>query len=140
MLRLGCILAVLSGPALADSVVATRAIQPKDKITDQDVTLVAMDIPGAMTDPALVIGQEARVAIFAGRAVQPDDLARATLVERNALVSMQFSLGGLEITTEGRALDRGAEGDVIDIMNLSSRTRLRGRVAADGTIIVEQGS
>ena len=140
MMRLLIVLIALSGPTWADSVVATRAIQPKDMITEQDVTLVAMDIPGAMTDPALVIGQEARVAIFAGRAVKSADLARATLVERNALVSMEFVLGGLEIVTEGRALDRGAEGDVIDIMNISSRTRLRGRIAGDGRVIVEQGS
>lgn len=140
MKRLICALLVLAAPASADSVVATRVIQPKSRITADDVTMVAMQIPDALTDAAAVVGQEARVAISPGRAIKAADLVRATLVERNAVVAMSFVIGGLEIVTEGRALARGAEGDVIDIMNLSSRTRLRGRILADGTVTVESGS
>lgn len=130
----------LAAPAGADSVVATRVIQPKSLITAEDVTMVAMQIPDALTDAAAVVGQEARIAISPGRAIRATDLVRATLVERNAVVAMSFVVGGLEIVTEGRALARGGEGDVIDIMNLSSRTRLRGRILADGSVTVEYGS
>lgn len=131
---------VLAAPVAADSVVATRAIQPKSLITAEDVTLVAMQIPDALNDAAAAVGKEARVAISPGRAIKAADLVQATLVERNAIVAMSFVVGGLEIVTEGRALARGAEGDVIDIMNLSSRTRLRGRILADGSVTVETGS
>lgn len=131
---------VMALPAGADSVVATRIIQPKSLITDEDITMVAMQIPNALADLAAAVGQEARVAISPGSAIKAADLVRATLVERNAIVSMYFIVGGLEIVTEGRALARGSEGDVIDIMNLSSRTRLRGRIMADGSVTVESGS
>jgi flagella basal body P-ring formation protein FlgA len=130
----------LATPVTADSVVATRAIQPKSLITAEDVTMVAMQIPNALGDPAAAIGKEARISISPGRAIKATDLVQATLVERNAIVGMSFVVGGLEIVTEGRALARGAEGDVIDIMNLSSRTRLRGRILADGSVTVEAGS
>ncbi len=140
MKRIVCALLALASPAGADSVVATRVIQPKSVITAQDVTLVAMQIPDALNDAAAAIGQEARVSIAPGRAIKAADLVRATLVERNAIVAMSFVVGGLEIVTEGRALTRGSEGDVIDIMNLSSRTRLRGRILADGSVTVEAGS
>jgi len=130
----------LTTPVMADSVVATRTIQPKSLITAEDVTMVAMQIPNALGDPAAAIGKEARISISPGRAIKSTDLVQATLVERNAVVAMSFVVGGLEIVTEGRALARGAEGDVIDIMNLSSRTRLRGRVLADGSVTVEAGS
>lgn len=131
---------VLAAPVWADSVVATRIIQPKSLITAEDVTMVAMQIPDALGDTAAAVGQEARIAISPGRAIKAADLVRATLVERNAIVAISFIVGGLEIITEGRALARGSEGDVIDIMNLSSRTRLRGRILADGTVTVESGS
>jgi flagellar basal body P-ring formation protein FlgA len=127
----------LASPLWADSVVATRIILPKSRITAEDVTSVAMQIPDALADTAAAIGQEARIAITPGRAIKAADLVRATLVDRNAIVAMSFVVGGLEIITEGRALARGSEGDVIDIMNLSSRTRLRGRILADGSVIVE---
>lgn len=130
----------LAAPAGADSVVATRVIQPKSLITAEDVTMVAMQIPDALGDVTAAIGQEARIAISPGRAIKAADLVRATLVERNAVVAMSFVVGGLEIVTEGRALARGGEGDVIDIMNLSSRTRLRGRIMADGSVTVESGT
>ncbi len=130
----------LAVPAGADSVVATRVIQPKSLITAEDVTMVAMQIPDALGDVNAAIGQEARIAISPGRAIKAADLVQATLVERNAVVAMSFVVGGLEIVTEGRALARGGEGDVIDIMNLSSRTRLRGRIMADGSVTVESGT
>ena len=43
---------------------------------------------------------------------------------------------GLRILTEGRALARGGVGDVIRVMNLSSRTTVSGRIAADGSVHV----
>ena len=135
-----CAFLVLACPAAADSVVATRVIQPKSLITADDVTLVAMQIPDALNEAAAAVGKEARIAISPGRAIKAADLVQATLVERNAIVAMSFVVGGLEIVTEGRALARGGEGDVIDIMNLSSRTRLRGRILADGSVTVETGS
>lgn len=131
------VLLSLATPLWADSVVATRIIQPKSRITAEDVTLVAMQIPDALADTAAAIGKEARIAISPGRAIKATDLVQATLVDRNAIVAMSFVVGGLEIITEGRALARGSEGDVIDIMNLSSRTRLRGRILADGSVTVE---
>lgn len=123
----------------ADSVVATRAIQPKTVVTVEDVTLVAMDIPGAIQDLAMAVGQEARIAIYPGRVIKTTDLGQSTLVERNAIVALSVVIGGLEIITEGRALARGSKGDVIDVMNISSRTRLRGRIGADGTVHVNAG-
>ncbi|MEM9126779.1 MAG: flagella basal body P-ring formation protein FlgA, partial [Pseudomonadota bacterium] len=43
----------------------------------------------------------------------------------------------LSITTEGRALGRGAAGDRIRVMNLSSRTTVTGLIRPDGQIEVK---
>ena len=129
-------LLVLTAPALADSVVATRTIRAQTIISIEDLTTVEAALPGALADPVLAVGMEARVAIYAGRPVRAQDLGAPALVERNQLVPLIFLSGGLAISTEGRALARGAAGEVIRVMNLSSRNTVNGRVGPDGAIYV----
>jgi flagellar basal body P-ring formation protein FlgA len=127
---------VLAGPVLAENVVATRTIPAGSVIGPEDVTLVDAVLPGALTDVSLALGQEARTAIYAGRAVRSSDLGPPTLVQRNQLVPLIYRSGGLAISTEGRARARGSVGDVIRIMNLGSRTTVSGRIGADGAVYV----
>ncbi len=122
--------------ALGDSLVAARVIKAQTPLVADDVMLVAADIPGALTDPAQAIGQEARIAIYPGRPVLGDSLGPAAMVDRNQIISLIYQSGGLAIRTEGRALSRGAEGEIIEVMNLASRTKVTGRVGADGGVTV----
>lgn len=127
---------VLAAPASAESVVATRTIRAKTLIGPGDLTLVSAELPGALTDPAAALGQEARVAIYAGKPVRPGDFGPPTLVDRNQLVTLVYVSGGLAISTEGRALGRGAAGDDIRVMNLGSRNTVTGRIGPDGAVYV----
>ena len=136
MMRSLVALLLLTAPALAESLVATRTIRAQSVIAAEDVALVEAALPGALADPALAVGLEARVAIHAGRPVRAKDLAAPALVERNQLVRLFFLSGGLAIVTEGRALARGAEGEVIRALNLASRTTVSGRVGPDGAVYV----
>lgn len=122
--------------AAADTLIATRTIPAQTVITAEDFTLVAAQIPDALTDASLAIGQEARVAIYAGRPIRAIDLGAMAVVERNQIIPLVFQAGGLAILTEGRALARGAAGDVIAVMNLSSRTKVFGTVGPDGSVHV----
>ena len=122
--------------ASADSLVASRVIKAQSTITAEDLMLVSADIPGAISDAAKAIGLEARAAIYPGRPIMDVNLGPATLVERNQLVTLSYVVAGLTIRAEGRALSRGSIGDFIEVMNLSSRTKLTGRVDADGGITV----
>lgn len=126
----------LAGPALAESVVATRTIPALSVIGPEDVTLVDAAHNGALGDPSLAVGQETKVAIYAGKPVRPGDLGPPTLVERNQVVALVFQSGGLAIATEGRALARGSQGEVIRVLNLNSRTTVSGRIGADGAVYV----
>jgi flagella basal body P-ring formation protein FlgA len=83
-----------------------------------------------------VIGQEARIALYPGRPIRVADIGPPAVVARNQLVRLEFSGVGLEISTEGRALERGAIGDRIRIMNLSSRAMLFGHIQKDGSVQV----
>lgn len=135
MLRLA-LLVLTALPAAADSVVATRTLRAQTVIAPEDLTLVAADLPGAMADPRTAYGLETRVAIYAGRPVRVEDLGQPTLVQRNQVVTLIYASAALAISTEGRALARGSEGEVIRVLNLASRTTVSGRVGPDGAVYV----
>ncbi|MBO9434573.1 flagellar basal body P-ring formation protein FlgA [Ruegeria sp. R13_0] len=136
MLLLGLTLIAPVG-AFAEIVVPTRTIRAKEIISQADLETKPRDLPGAVTDPSALIGQEARVALYPGRPIRAADVGPPALVDRNDLVVLVFISQPLSITTEGRALGRGAVGDRIRVMNLSSRTTVTGRIRSDGQIEVK---
>ncbi|WP_377191521.1 flagellar basal body P-ring formation chaperone FlgA [Ruegeria meonggei] len=121
----------------ADIVVPTRTIRAKEVITAADLGIKPQQVPGAVANPETLIGQEARVALYPGRPIRQGDIGPPALVDRNDLVVLVFDRRPLSITAEGRALGRGAVGDRIRVMNLSSRTTVSGFVRPDGQIEVK---
>lgn len=133
---LALIACLCAAPALAEALIATRTIRAQTVLTAEDMALVAAEIPGALTDPALAVGLEARVTLYAGRPIGQGDVGPPALVERNQTVALVYRSGGLSILTEGKALARGAVGEAIRVMNLTSRATVTGTVAPDGSVIV----
>ena len=129
-------LVMVTTPALAESVVATRTLRPNTVIAPDDLTVVDAHLPGALTDPAQALGLETRGAIYAGRPIVSADLGTLTLVKRNQVVSLIYLAGGLAISTEGRALSRGSEGETVRVLNLASRNTVSGRIGPDGAVYV----
>jgi flagella basal body P-ring formation protein FlgA len=122
--------------AHADMVVSTRTIRAKEIISSADLDVKATDVAGAIANPQDLIGQEARVALYPGRPIRDGDVGPPAIVDRNDLVVLVFDRRPLSITAEGRALGRGAVGDRIRVMNLSSRTTVTGHIRPDGQIEV----
>ena len=134
MLKLALFLSSLALPATAESLIATRVIRAQTVLTTHDMTLVSANIPGAMTEIAAALGLETRVTLYPGRAIRAQDIGPPALVDRNQIVTLHYTAGGLGISTEGRTLARGGMGDLVQVMNLASRAVLVGRIANDGTI------
>lgn len=130
------ILMLWPGLAQADSVIAQRRIPAQAIVSAEDLNTVDAAIEGAVTDATLVIGQEARVTIYAGRPIRIGDFGPPALVDRNQIVSLIYVAGGLQIVAEGRALGRGGTGDVIRAMNVASRTTVSGTVTETGALRV----
>jgi len=130
------LLFLAAAPAFADSLVAIRPIRALSVINADDVTLVEADIEGALSEVSAAVGLEARVVIYAGRPVRAADLGPPAIVERNQIVVLTYHAGGLAILTDGRALARGGVGDVIRVMNLTSRITVTGQIRIDGLVDV----
>lgn len=122
----------------ADVVTPTRTLRPGTLITAADLTIKSGEADGMFDRISDVAGQEARTALYAGRPIPFEAIGAPALINRNEIVAIHFRAGGLVITTEGRALERGGIGDRVRIMNISSRATLFGFVQADGSVKVTQ--
>lgn len=123
--------------AYAEVIVASRTIRAREIISVDDLILKSANIDGAVSDPSDIIGKEARVVLYAGRPIRPGDIGSPAIIDRNDLVTLVFSRGPLRIATEGRALGRGAVGETVRAMNMTSRTTVTGRIMTDGSIEVQ---
>lgn len=138
MIRFFMIL-LLAGPAAADTVVAARTIKAQTIIAPSDLIVQPTTLPGGESDPALFIGMEARVALYAGRPIRATDVGFPAIVDRNQLVPLIYDANGLTIRTEGRALGRAGVGEVIRVMNMTSRNTVSARIGEDGAAYVMTG-
>lgn len=134
------LLFVLPIPALADSLVASRMIRAHTMLSAEVLTQVETDFPGAVSEMAEIEGMETSVAVFPGRPILAKDLSLAAVIERNQIVVLRYVNSGLDISTEGRALMRGAIGETIEVMNLNSRTKVTGQIGPNGVVTVGPAS
>ena len=131
------ILFALAAPAQADVVLAARTMRPQTIVTMADLVVKSGQITGAIADPLTLIGQETRIAVYAGRPLRPGDVGPPAVIARNQIVPLIFSRGGVTIIAEGRALSRASSGNRIRIMNLESRATVWGFAQTDGSVIVK---
>ena len=111
-------------------------IRPATVIAATDLARLDITVPGTLVVEEEAVGREAKVTLYPGRPIRAEDIGPAALVERNAPVVLVFREGGLTIQTDGRALGRGAAGDPIRVMNLSSRNTVSGTILNDGRVQV----
>jgi len=82
-------------------------------------------------------GAWAKVRIPAGTIITSRRIERMPRVVIGQFIKLVFRVGRIEATAEGKALEDGRVGEKINVLNLVSNVRLRGRVAEDGTVTVE---
>lgn len=122
--------------ASAESLVAAQTLGPQHVIGPRDVVFVDRTFPGAVSDIDSVLGRETIRVVYAGQPVRLQDTRPPALINRNQIVVLIFENNGLRILAEGRSLARGAEGEIVDVMNLSSRSKITGVVTATGQVRV----
>jgi flagella basal body P-ring formation protein FlgA len=133
---LALLLAVPAAPASAETLLVARTVRAQAIITPDDVAVADVSLPGMLKAGDPVVGMEARVVLYAGRPIRPEDIGPPAIVERNAPVLLIYQSNGLTITAEGRALGRAGVGDSVKVMNLTSRTTVSGSVRPDGSVLV----
>ena len=131
------LLALLAAPVSAETVVAARTIPPQTVLTEGDLLLRDVVVPAGIDDPSLLVGMETRVALYAGRPVNPADVGVPAVIDRNQIIALVYQNGPVVIQTEGRSLDRAGPGDLVRVINLASRNTVTAAVGVDGKAYVQ---
>lgn len=84
--------------------------------------------PDLLLDAEAIFGREAARRLLPGRPIREADLRIPRLVRKGEIVTLLFARAGIEITTQGRALEDGAAGERIRNVNLASERPVVGRV------------
>lgn len=136
----------LSGRAAAtvDVVTVVRPIDRGTLLRSTDVLVerrpradIGRDI---VSDAEQAVGFAARTALQPGRPLRVADLMKPELVQRNETVTLVYEVPGIVLTVRGKAIDGGAEGDVISVLNEQSKRTVQGVVVGPGRVIVSTGS
>jgi flagella basal body P-ring formation protein FlgA len=90
----------------------------------------------AVEDIDSVIGLAARRPLRAGQPLRTADLAKPELVQRGDPVTIVYEVPGIMLTIRGKALESGAEGDLISVVNGQSKRPLQGTVSGPGRVTI----
>ena len=126
----------LASVAQAAEVTAVNTLMRGTVISPRDIQVIAGYNENADAISAAYIGMQTNRTVYAGQALTIASLEPPVLVKRNAVVTMTYKVGALSITTYGRALGEGAEGDIIDVMNVDSRMKIKAVVTGPDMVKV----
>lgn len=105
--------------------VLRNPLRQGDVIAADDIDYVDMraaDItPTMMTDAASLVGRTPRRGIAAMKPVTLSDVQMPLVIKKGDLVTMTLKAGALSLTAQGRAMENGAVGDAVRVMNSTSR-------------------
>lgn len=89
---------------------------------------------------AEAVGMQLRHAIIPGQPLARADLVRPSLVQRGAYVRIALQSGGLRLAAQGVAMESGARGERIRVMNTASRAVLEAVVSGPDLVRILPGS
>ena len=111
--------------AIAQVPVLNAPFRQGDVISAADVDMIEMreaDISqSTIVDAHKLIGQTPRHAITALKPVMTADIQSPLMVKKGETVTMVLKSNIMSLTAQGKALENGAAGDVVHVMNTSSK-------------------
>ena len=90
----------------------------------------------APRDARGVIGQAARRPLRAGTAVSLADLSAPKVIRKDDMVTVAFASDGIKLVLQGKALAGAAVGDVVDILNPTSKKVIQAVAAGPDQAVV----
>jgi flagellar basal body P-ring formation protein FlgA len=117
----------------------TRAVRPGDVIKASDVQMdrrPKAEIGNDAMGLDRAIGLAAKNALRSGHALRATDLIKPQAVQRNEPVTIIFEVPGILLTVRGKALEAGAVGEVINVLNTQSNRTVQATIAGPGRVVI----
>lgn len=130
--------------AMIDMLVLARRVPPGTLLDPADlatahVRLATTHVP-VVELPEQARGMALRRPLVPGQPIPLADLVRPPAVTRGALVTMQLDGQGISLSAQAQAMDDGAVGERIRVLNPTSRAVLAALIDAPGHVHVLPGS
>jgi flagella basal body P-ring formation protein FlgA len=126
--------------ATVELVTLARAVERGVVLKDADVVVerrpraqLGKDV---ITERTQAIGLAARTNLEPGRPLRTAQLMKPELVRRNEHVTLIYEVPGILLTVRGKAMESGAEGDVVAVLNEQSKRTIQGVVAGPGHVVI----
>lgn len=126
--------------ALTEVPVLRQGLKPGEIIRERDIEWIS--VPGnrltrtTVVDSAALIGMSPRRPIRAQDVIRTTDIETPVMVTKNSMVIIRLQTDRMQLTVQGRALDDGAEGDVVRVMNSQSNNVVSAVVVDSGAVEV----
>lgn len=109
-------------------------------ITDSHLDWVEVDAmrldSAVLHDVSDIVGMTPRRGIVPNAPIREHDLAAPIIVSRGDRITMIVRHGALSLSAQGRALEDGAQGQTIRVMNVDSNQTVEGVVEGGGHVLV----
>lgn len=117
----------------------TRSLKPGEVVKASDVTMERRpktEVRGDGMAAGQAVGLAAKVALRSGQALRTDDLIKPQVVQRNESVTIYYQVPGIMLTVRGKALEAGAVGDVVGVLNIQSNRPVQATVIGPGRVSI----
>jgi len=123
-----------------EALVPTRAIAQGEVVRASDLVLARRPkseaAPNVIREAEQAVGMVAKRVLRAGQAIRQSDFAKQEVVARNESVTISYEVPGITVSIRGQALEPGAQGDLINVLNVQSKKTLQATVTGPGRVSV----
>jgi flagella basal body P-ring formation protein FlgA len=117
-----------------------RAVNRGEIIREADVTIerkFRTDVsPDAIIVPGTIVGLAARQNLRQAVAIRRSEVVRPEIVRREEMVTIVYEVPGILLTSRGKAIESGADGDLINVLNIQSKRTIQATVTGPGRVTI----
>lgn len=92
---------------------------------------------GVVSDASQLIGHELRRDTDGGELIHTHDIVPPRYITRGSLITLKIQTPYMTLTAQGKALQDGAQGDVVRVTNTQSNRMVEGTVEGPGVVRVQ---
>lgn len=120
-----------------DLLIVNKPLQQGQTLRAEDISMQNGEWlqSGVLTDARLAIGKTLKYSLAAGQLLRRDMLREPFMITQGTPVQLQVEAAGLSIRSEGRALNNGIEGQLVQIRTASGRV-VHGTARENGIVEV----
>ncbi|MBM3599478.1 MAG: flagellar basal body P-ring formation protein FlgA [Alphaproteobacteria bacterium] len=121
--------------------VLRRRVNPGEQIKREDIDFMKVRdyqaLRGIIVSPGALIGFTPRRALNDHTVLRDSDIQPLLLVSRNETVTVTLNTSSMSLSTQGKALDNGAKGETVRVLNTKSNKTVEGIVTGPNTVAVK---